>query len=471
LAGAQSEIPIRFTGEGSGTGELTWGQLGIWETIRATGRTMNIGGVMPLPEGTPVEEIAGVLRFAVERHQALRTLLRFDPARPDAPLRQTVVASGTVSLLVMDLDDGDDAAAAAETLRARYEFTPFDYAREFPVRMGVIRQAGALTHLVVQYCHIAVDGLGIDAIVRDLAFRDPATGSAAAPVRGVRPLDLAAAQASAAGRRQSEKSLRYWEKLLADLPPRRFGPSRDPQEPRFWELLCYSPALHLALRSISARTGADGSHVLLGAYAVALARVTGRNPSVAQVIVSNRFRPGFADAVAQLSQTGLSVIDVADCVFDDVVARAWKAATAAYMHGYYDGAAHRRLLREVAERRGEPVDLSCFVNDRRGAVPPAPGEPLPTEQDLRAALPRTRLRWDRKLPTYDGSFYLHVDSAPDTNVPGRDVPDERELPAVYFAIWADTHQLAPAQIQACARELEAVAVEAAFDAKAPTRVR
>jgi hypothetical protein len=228
--------------------------------------------------------------------------------------------------------------------------------------------------------------------------------------------------------------------------------------------------MHLAIRSIAARTGAESAHVLLAAYAVALARITGRNPSVAQVVVSNRFRPGFADAVAHVSQTGICVIDVAQCVFDDVVARAWKAATAAYLHGYYDGARHRQLLDDIAARRGEELDLSCYVNDRRSVYTPELGEPLPTEEDLQAALPRTRLRWDRKLPTYDGSFFLHADSGPDSNVPGRIVPDESGLPAVYFAIWADTHRLAPAEIEACARELEAVTVEAAFDAKAPTRV-
>jgi hypothetical protein len=333
--------------------------------------------------------------------------------------------------------------------------------------MGVVRRAAVLTHLVVQYSHVAVDGLGIDAIARDLAHRDPRTNQPTAPVTGTQPLEIARAQASPAARRQSDKALRYWESQLSAVPAQRFGPSDDPREPRFWELFCYSPAMHLAMRSISARTGAHTSHVLLAAYAVALARVTHRTPSVAQVVVSNRFRPGFADAVTQLSQTGICVIDVADCVFDDVVGHAWKAAAGAFLHGYYDGDAHQRLLEDIARRRGEEIDLSCFVNDRRVA---AADEPPPTKDDLRAALPRTRLRWDRKQPIFDGSFFLQVDSAPDANVPGRLIPQEQQQPAVYFAIWADTHALAPRDIEACARELEAVTVEAAFDGKAPTRV-
>ncbi len=436
--------------------------------MQHTGRTMNIGGVMPLPEGTPVEEIAAVLQFAVSRHQALRTTLQVDNDRPPGVLpRQTVDESGETILHIVDIDETDDPAAIAEELRSRYETTAFDYANEWPVRMGVVRSAGALTHLVVQYSHLAVDGLGIDAIARDLAHRDPQTNRPTAPVSGTQPLQIAQAQASPAGRRQSDKALRYWENQLATVPAQRFTPSDDPREPRFWEIFCYSPAMHLAMRSISARTAAHTSHVLLAAYAVAIARVTRRTPSVAQLVVSNRFRPGFADAVTQLSQTGICVIDVADCVFDDVVARAWKASAGASLHGYYDGDAHQQLLDDIARRRGEKIDLSCFVNDRRIV---APDEPPPTEDELRAALPRTRLRWDRKQPIFDGSLFLQVDSAPDVNVPGRLVPEEQQQPAVYFAIWADTHALAPRDIEACARELEAVTVEAAFNGKAATRV-
>lgn len=468
MAGTVTKIRVPFHGEGSGSGELTWGQRGIWSTIQRTGRTMNIGGVMPLPEGTPVEEITGVLQFAISRHQALRTRLQFDDDRPpDLPPRQTVSESGETVLHVVDIDETEDPAAVAEQLRSRYETTAFDHAHEWPVRMGVIRKGGALTHLVVQYSHVAVDGLGIDAIARDLANRDPQSNRPTAPVSGVQPLEIARAQAGQAGRRQSEKALRYWESQLATVPAQRFSPSEDPREPRFWEIFCYSPAMHLAMRSISARTGAHNSHVLLAAYAVALARITRRTPSLAQVVVSNRFRPGFADAVTQVSQTGICVIDVADCVFDDVVARAWKAAAGAYMHGYYEPSAHQRLLDEISRRRGEELDLSCFVNDRRVL---APDEPPPTEDELRAALPRTRLRWDRKQPIFDGAFFLQVDSAPDANVPGRLIPEEQQQPAVYFAIWADTHALAPRDVEACARELEAVTIEAAFNGKAPTRV-
>lgn len=449
MGSTSSQIMVPFQGEGAGTGELTWGQQEIWKTMLRTGRTMNIGGAMALPPGAAIDEFTTLLRFVTSRHQSLRTTLRLvDGGLP----QQVVSASGEAPFDVVDIGPDDDADAAAEELRSRYEFTPFDYPAEWPVRMGVIRRGGQLTHFVVQYSHLAVDGFGIEAIIRDMAHLDPATGGATGPVTGAQPLEIAAKQRSAAGQRQSAKSLRYWENILRTVPAQRFGTSSDPREPRFWEIVCHSPAMHLAMRVIADRTRTETGHALLAAQAVALARVTGRSPGVAQVLVSNRFRPGFADSATQLTQPSIFAIDVTDRPFDDVVRAAWKAATSAYIHGFFDPGDHREMLDRVGRERGETIDISCFINDRRGPVP-AGGVPSPSE--IRAAVPLTEIRWDRKLDTYDGTFYLQVDSAPD---------------AVHFAIWADTHHLAPAEIEACAREIEAVTVEAALDPAAMTGI-
>lgn len=474
MAVTTSAVPVEFRGEGAGTGVLTWAQLGIWMTMRRSGSTMNIGGAMRLPAGTTVEDMARVLRFSMSRHQALRTLLVFDEDDPEAVPLQRVHESGQTSLAVLDVDGDDDPARVAEDLRTRYELAHFDYAAEWPVRMAVVRSGGAVTHLVVQYCHLAVDGAGIEALVRDLAHLDPETGGATAPVQGVRPLELARSQESAAGRRASQKALKYWEALLTTIPARRVTAAADPEpaprEERYWEFYSYSPAMHVALRAIAARTGAATSTIVLAAYAVALARVTGQNPSVAQMLVGNRFRPGFAEAVAQLSQVGLGAVDVADCAFDEAVQRAFKAANGAFLHGYFDGRDLESMQERIRLERGEAVDVSFYVNDRRDQAAPEPGEAPPTPEELRQALEFSRLRWDRREPVYVGSFYLHLDSKPDYNVPGRDNPEETGRPAVYVSLWGDTQVMAPADIEAFARGFEAVLVEAAFDGEVATGV-
>ena len=449
---ATSHLAVPFLDDTDGvapaealTGPLTWGQVEIWQTMRRTGRTLNIGGTVALAPDTTVARLAATLAALVARHQALRT--RFDLTAD--PPRQTVSASGTVTLEIVASRAGE-AEADAETLRHRYEFTPFDLANEFPVRWGVVTAGDTPSHLVVQYSHLAVDGFGIEAIVRDLPHLESGTPPAAA----VRPLDLARRQARPAERRHSAKSLRHWQAALRELPAERFGVSDDPRTPRFWELVCHSPALHLALQVVAARAGVATGHVLLAAYGVALARVTGRPPSVAQVLVSNRFRPGFADAVCHLTQPGICVIDVGEdpaaADLDAVAQRVWRAATTAYLHGYFDPADHRAMLDRLAAERGTPIDISCFVNDRRGPAAALPAVPTTPEQ-VRAALPRTTLRWDRTLPTYDGTLYVQVDAG-----------DGLEA-AVDLAIWADTHRLSPAQVEACARGIEAAAVAAALN--------
>jgi hypothetical protein len=469
-----SEIRVGFRGAGGGEGELTWGQLGIWRTVQRTGRTMNLTVIVPLPGGTAVERIAAELRFVVSRHPALRTRLRFagGASGPRHP-RQAVAESGEVPLHIVDIGAGDDAAEAAEELRSRYELTPFDYENEFPVRMGVVRQAGTLGYVVVGYSHVMVDGGAMIALARDLGNLDPATGEATAPARGLNPLELARFQGSPAGRRQTGRCMRYWQAQLERLPSWQPGEPAGPREPRFWELVGSSPAMELGLQAVAARTKAATGHVLLAAYAVAVARVMGRNPNVVQTVVNNRFRPGFADTISQLSQLGICVIDVAGATFDQVVDRAQTAAASASFYGYYDSVQYGTLLDDLTAQLGRPLDISWLINDRRGIFGPRPGGSAPTGAQLKAALrgalPRTKLYWDRKQPTFDSTLFIQADSRPDLSVPGR-VSLNDGLPAVYLEIWIDTHHFAVDQIEAFGREMEAVVVAAALDPAVPSGI-
>ena len=176
---ATSRLAVPFTGSTDLlTGPLTWGQVEIWQTMRRTGRTLNIGGVVALGPDATVPDLAATLGRLVSRHQALRTRLRLcDDELP----QQVVHASGTVDLEVVASSAGD-AELAAEAVRTRYEFTPFDLETEFPVRWGVVTVDGVPSHLVVQYSHLAVDGFGIEALVRDLPHLNTAADPAADPV-------------------------------------------------------------------------------------------------------------------------------------------------------------------------------------------------------------------------------------------------------------------------------------------------
>src|SRR5882757_8205060 len=77
-------VLVKFAGERSGTCALSWGQCAIW---RAIGRlvpdeaVLNMSWITALEdEGisyqTPLDRITDTVRFMLERHESLRTLVR-----------------------------------------------------------------------------------------------------------------------------------------------------------------------------------------------------------------------------------------------------------------------------------------------------------------------------------------------------------------------------------------------------------
>ena len=447
-------VHVAFAGAGSGTGELTWGQRAAWRVFAADGEAKTLGGVVPAPSTATVERVADGLRFVVGRHQALRTRLRF---QPDGDVRQEVATSGEVPLEVVDAADGADPAAVADQVRRRLQTEPFDYERDWPVRMAVVRHGGTLTHTVAVYLQTALDALGLTALTLDLqAYR---SGAPVQPVTAIQPLELAAKQLERAALRQSEASLRQMESVLRAAPMHRWPEPVDPGPP-VWDTLCFrSPALAQAVAAVARRRGMDTSPILLGAYALGLAEVTGVNPVAVMLAVSNRFRPRMATSVSPLAQVAGCLLDVAGATLDEVVGRAWQAAMSAYKHAYYDPVERFEVARRLGATRGGPRDLSCYFNDRRtqglravtAAGAGAAGDPA----DLVAEQRRTELRWHLQPGFPQEIAYLNVDQ-----VPG----------AIELALTVNTRVLARPLVERLLRRLEDAAVGMALHPDTPTGV-
>src|SRR2546430_2726082 len=114
-------ILVRFQGEGSGTGELTWGQRSIWRAMQDTNTSQGMGAVAPLPAGKTAADLADELEFYMCRYESMRTRLRFDR---DGRVIQVVYASGEIPLHIVD-SEGADPARVAEELSARWDATLF----------------------------------------------------------------------------------------------------------------------------------------------------------------------------------------------------------------------------------------------------------------------------------------------------------------------------------------------------------
>jgi hypothetical protein len=434
-------VLVSFAGEGAGRGELTWGQREIWSAMGRQG-WLCIGGVIPLPSGSTVQGIADELSSTMGRFPSMRTRLRFDETgRPS----QELFGSGQIAIEVFDADDADGAGEAGEwtveelvaSVEARYRVMPRDFVNEWPQRVAVVRWRGEPTHMVVVTCHLVTDGAGVDAMNRQLA------AGPGVVVGGMQQLEQAAWQNSASGRRQSDASLRYWERMLRSIPPRPLPKSADPREPRHWTGRLRSPALRAAVPLIAERTKTDSSSVLLALYAVALGEVTGVDPVVVWPLVNNRFRPGLADVVCNLVQSGICVLEVEGVAFDEVARRTWRAAITAYKNAYYDSEKHNAMIEQIAPDQGPESGVACFFNDRRSdfgravaAVPTTPGQMLEAGRG-------STFSWVGKKDNPFERMFLHIEDDPEV---------------VELTVSADTHHFAPAQIEGLVRHMEAVAI-------------
>jgi hypothetical protein len=145
-----------FAGEGAGDEPLAWGQHEIFLAMTQQQSWFPLGGTNPLPPERTVEEVAAELSYLLGRYQTMRTRLRF---AADGSPRQVVASAGEIALEVVDALD-DDPAEVAELLRRRYAETDYSFVDEWPVRMGVVRSHGVLTHQVSIVCHLVTDSSG-----------------------------------------------------------------------------------------------------------------------------------------------------------------------------------------------------------------------------------------------------------------------------------------------------------------------
>lgn len=444
---------VEFSGSRGGICGLSWGQIAIWRAIQRMvpdDAVLNMSWVTDLEGegisvGTPLSRITDTVRTVVERHESLRTRVR---AGDDGAPQQVLASAGTIELHVVDATAAT-AAAEARALQARLTEPAYDYPHEWPLRAGAVRVGDVVTHAVFGICHLVTDRGGLTALVRDVVLG--LRGEPLEPSQDRQPYDQAQHQQSPAGRRQSEKALRFWEKHLEVLPLHRFpvGDQRPEGEPPFWAATLSSPAGDLAVTLLAGREQVSTSSVILAAAAVQLARQTGAREAVLQVIVSNRFRPGLAGSVGPASQDGLCVVEVGDGDLTAVIGTTMRASLQAYLHAQYDPAGLDDLLAKVGAARGGEVDLSVSFNDRRfdTSTPVAAAEHV-TVAGIEALLPATELRWER-IEHYGARYFLHVNA----------VPGSMDL-----TLFADTSVLDAAAVEAHLRGMEQLLVRAAVAA-------
>ncbi|MFJ4499588.1 condensation domain-containing protein [Streptomyces sp. NPDC088864] len=445
---AARTVQVPFTGDRSGTAPLTWGQRAIWHAILRTAPNdvyFNIGRLLTLGErgrATDLPRLATALAALLQRHEALRTRLY---GIEDGDPRQSLADSGTLPLTVVEETDPARTGATARALLAELSAARFDYAGEWPLRVGAVHHRGRVTHVALVLCHLAADGHAAEQVVRDLRLL-AVRGSAGRPPR-TNPLDLAREQESPAGVRRSERALAHWEGFYRAMPPTMFPyETAPPRTPRFWSGRIVSEALMRATDALATAHRISGSTVLMTALAALVAAEGGHTAAAMMPIVANRAAEDRRDLVAMLSQDAPFLLDTSGAErFTDLLPAAWRAAMAGYRAASYDPAAWQALRERVGRERGTPVHPYCCYNDQRFFVrPPAEGPPDPAE--LRAARARTELGFPATEDKLGCRYCVHV-------------TEERGVLAVMLT--ADTAYLPPPRIRAHLWALEEVVVASA----------
>lgn len=353
-------------------GPVTMGQANMIRCmLRDEPEHINIHDVWPVPEGTGTSAVLDAIRALAARHEALRTT--FPHTGEGAPREQTVASRGTFTVTVLDHTELPEAAAAyAESLARQARTARFRLDRDFPLRITLVTRAGEPLHVAMAASHAATDA-GALAVLKEewlalLAL--PAGGTLPAPT-SLTPLDRAAEEATPAGMRKSEASLRYWERIIRTGPQAMFAePAAEGTEVPTPRLTLRSRRAARALAGVAARTGALPSTVLLTAWCALIAHRTGHDACVVAVPTSNRYHPRLARSVNTLSQDALLCLDTRVPTFDALLKKAWGAALDAYRNSRFDALRLWEMIGATTFERGSHFardvvfnDVSTFVQD------------------------------------------------------------------------------------------------------------
>lgn len=329
LASAPGPAPIEPRDRAERT-PLSAVQNSLWLHQRTHPTSTSYNGCLVVRVAGPLDVPA--LRAATDRlvrtHEILRTTYRVDD---DGIPYQVVSDSPVPELPVRDLTGTSPELrdARAERRGVRLASTPFDLARERPVRFELVRFADD-DHAFVQVVHhIAWDGGTWGVLSRDLArfYRESPGGVAgfeeAAP--RVQYADFAAAEAAGGsvappGADASGASgVAFWRDRLSPPPAVPDLPASGPRSVRGDErggrrVRHFDPELGKRLEAFAAEAGVTAFTVALAAFTTVVHRYTGATDLPVGTLVMDRSDP---DAARLVGNFGNTVVLRADLASDE----------------------------------------------------------------------------------------------------------------------------------------------------------
>ncbi|MHA6764984.1 condensation domain-containing protein [Streptacidiphilus sp. PAMC 29251] len=388
-------ITVRYSGGTSASGPLTLGQDNMIRCIlRDDPEQINKQTVWSVPDGADLPQVLASLRTLAERHASLRTV--FPPGPEGFPGWQEVRAEGEFQVTTVEsgpLDD-DELYSFTEEL-GRVDLTRgFDLAEDFPLRFTLVTREGKPALMAVVVSHAGADGASTALLVQE--WQALAAGKELPPFSGKTPIDVAAAEGSALGRRRAKTSLRHWERVLRTSPQAVFADSRISGPPDTHSILFLrSRNAAVDLETASQRTGATPSTVLLAAFAALVAHRANQPDLVIAALSANRHRPGMADYIGTLAQDAFLAVDAGVTDLDKLIGRTKAASLAGYWHSTFDADQVWRMIDDIAHLRGARYARHVVVNDLSLTIPESAMEERPPAQS------DPEISWfpDERVPT------------------------------------------------------------------------
>ncbi|KQX56292.1 MULTISPECIES: condensation protein [unclassified Streptomyces] len=452
-------LTVRYSGGEERRGPVTMGQANMIRCmLRDEPAHINIHDVWPVPEGTRTEAAIDALRALVVRHEALRTT--FPHAPGSAPREQVVASEGEFTVTFVDhghedlagetsspTGTGDPAepdvtteateagvpaehasfAAYAESLARRARVERFHLDRDFALRVSLVALDGAPVFVALAASHALTDVSALSVLKEE--WLSLLAGEELPPLTSLTPLGLAAEEATPAGLRRSEASLRHWERIIRTGPQAMFAePGAAGTESPAPRLTLRSRRAARALALVAERTGGLPSTILLTAWCALVAHRAGQTACVAAVPTSNRYHPRLARSVNTVSQDALLSLDLRAGSFDALLRKAWGAALNAYRHSQFDALALWEMIDRTTHERGSRFardvvfnDVSTLPSTVADTATGTAGTDTTTGAPVDATGPELELSWgpEQVLPTRVLTFVYETG------------------PLVHLATWAD----------------------------------
>ncbi|MFI6229743.1 condensation domain-containing protein [Micromonospora echinospora] len=433
-----------FGGGRTETAPTTWAQGVMFRAAARSGsnhRFLNLRRTVPV-SGRVRADLAAVTRVLgalVSRHGSLRTRVR----SVDGEFRQETAAAGQLPLLVVP--GAGDGVAAAGVVAERLADVAFDHATEWPLRVALVTVDDRVRQIVIVFSHSTVDAYGVEVVLRDLRLL-LLRGEIATPP-GPQSAQVARDQ-HGPDQDGSARAVEHWGRALAQLPHPPMTPTHPELTPRLRRATLVSPAADRAARLLAARHRVSVSAVLLAATTALAAGRDGSSVCGLFTMAHNRFRAEYTDAVANLGQIGMCVVDLGDRPgFTELLPRIWRGALAAYRHAYYDPVALRHRLLADGHDPNTAFLPYYYFNDVRLAGGSGGMSPTVTESDLRATMAESTFHWIDGMARAAWHRLVHV-----VDEPG----------AVGVTVSVDTRFVPVESVEPYLRDLEDLLVTAVF---------